>query len=219
MRVSKQISDLRKHLLEWGNENTKSYPWRWVNDPYRILVSEFMLHRTQAKQVIPIYEQFIVVYPDLRSFSQADHNETRTMLSSLGLQWRIDGMIRALAEIWESYQEVPPDQEKLRSIDGIGQYIAGATICFSLNEPVTLIDTNTVRVVGRVFGLDLSGEARRRKSVVLAIKETCDPDNPCDYYYSMIDLAHQICKVRTPLCVTCPLLDLPCAYGNSMTKE
>ena len=89
---------------------------------------------------------------------------------------------------------------------------------FSKNEPVTLIDTNTVRVTGRVLGLDLSGEARRRKEVKEAIAEIVDPKNPRDFYYSMIDLAHNICTPSKPDCRNCPLLDVPCKTGQEIIK-
>jgi A/G-specific adenine glycosylase len=124
-------------------------------------------------------------------------------------------MIKALNYLWENYHEVPTDFDQLISVEGIGQYIAGATVCFSKNEPVVLVDTNTVRVVGRVFGLDLSGEARRRKSVIATISETCHPERPRDYYYALIDFAHTVCTPRNPDCMNCPLLDIPCSFGKS----
>jgi len=207
-------SELRKRVLDWGKQNTYVYPWRWINDPYRVLVSEFMLHRTQVKQVIEIYHQFIALCPTLKTFAETDESLARNSLNSLGLRWRIDAMLKALFYLWKHYGEVPVDCDNLMSVEGIGQYIASATVCFTQNKPLTLIDTNTVRVVGRVFGLDLSGEARRRKSVVEAISSSCDPDQPRDYYYAMIDLAHQICLPRAPHCIKCPLRDLPCVYGN-----
>jgi A/G-specific adenine glycosylase len=109
---------------------------------------------------------------------------------------------------------IPLDLVKLQSVEGIGPYIAGATICFATNTPVTLIDTNSVRVVGRVWGLNLGGEARRRKSVVDMIAAACDPQDPRNYYYALIDLAHTVCYPKTPDCKVCPLLTLPCNFGK-----
>ena len=122
--------------------------------------------------------------------------EVRELLSPLGLNWRIDGMLDALHSLWDQYTNVPKEREKLIRERNIGQYIAGATATFTQNEPNGLIDTNTVRVVGRVFGLDLHGEARRRREVINLIDTACDPQRPRDYYYALIDLAHQICIQR-----------------------
>lgn len=212
--MNELIAEFRQRLVNWGRDNTKHYPWRWIDDPYRVLVAEFMLHRTQVKQVVTIYEQFVALCPTLHVFSQTDEIQLRDILEPLGLHWRIDGMLKALRHLWERFGEVPTNREKLMAVDSVGQYIAGATICFAKNEPVTLIDTNTVRVIGRILGLDLSGEARRKKTVIEAIAFACDPIQPRDYYYAMIDLAHQICTPKSPACNTCPLFDLPCYYGG-----
>jgi A/G-specific adenine glycosylase len=209
-RESEAIDRFRNFLLVWGEENIRKFPWRYRDDPYAVLVSEFMLHRTQARQVVPIYENFMAQYPTLSDFSEADPDTVRTGLQSLGLGWRINGMIAALKEIWTLYGFVPVDYEKLTDISGIGQYIAGATICFSQNEPQTLVDTNVVRVVGRVFGLNLQGEARRRKEMVEMIGKVCDPEHSRDFYYALIDLAHLICCVKTPECDVCPLREVQC---------
>jgi len=204
----------RVFLLKWGKINIENYPWRFIDDPYCILVSEFMLHRTQTRQVIPIYQNFISHYPYLESFVVADPSEIHSHLKSLGLKWRIDGMVKALKEIWFTYHEIPLDIEKLLAIHGIGQYIAGATVCFSQNIPLSLVDSNIVRVVGRVFDFDLSGEARRRKTIIQAINSAVDLTEPRNYYYAVIDLAHNICKPTKPKCVDCPLLKVPCSYGQ-----
>lgn len=123
-------------------------------------------------------------------------------------------MVRALKELWEKYNRVPDDYSSLLQINGVGQYIAGATICFTKNEPVTIIDSNVVRVVGRVHGLDLSGEARRKKPMYEAINATIDPHNPRDFYYALIDLSHSHCRPTRPDCDSCPLLHCPCMFGH-----
>lgn len=173
-----------------------------------------MLHRTQVKQVVNVYSEFLAACPTLSDYSQQDTKEIRLLLAPLGLQWRIDAMIEALNYLWETYKEVPLDRSILLSVPGIGPYIAGATICFTTNMPETLVDTNTVRVVGRVFGLNLGGEARRRKQIIQTISEVCDREQPRDYYYAMIDLAHSVCTSANPGCARCPLLNLPCKYGQ-----
>ncbi|MBI9046672.1 MAG: hypothetical protein JEZ06_19430 [Anaerolineaceae bacterium] len=208
----KIISNFKMAIKKWGEESIQLYPWRYQTDPYSILLSEFMLHRTQARQVVPIYQNFLRNYPNLETFIQSDKEKIRNDLQSLGLSWRINGMIEALSKISQKYGQVPLDFDELCSIHGIGQYIAGATICFSQNQPFTLIDTNVVRVVGRVFGINLKGEARRKNSMVQAISAVVDSDEPRDFYYALIDMAHTICHIRKPTCNNCPLQNIPCHY-------
>jgi len=206
-----KIKAYHKSLKE--NIEPKNYPWRFVNDPYKVLVSEFMLHRTRADQVAPVYEAFIERYPDIEDFVQEREDAIFDQLKSLGLFWRINGLIRAVNQLYENYREIPLDYGILIEIEGIGPYIAGAVVCFAANKPLPLIDTNTVRVVGRVFGLDLRGEARRRKEIKNAIAATTPDENLRSYYYSVIDLAHEICHVKKPECSHCPLKKI-CEFVN-----
>lgn len=213
------IIQLRSRLLNWGSENSRAYPWRYSRDPYIVLVSEFMLHRTQTRQVEPIFTQFTSAFPTLADYARAPEGQAEALLQPLGLRWRIVGMLHALDTLWEKYGHVPADYEKLIAIRGIGQYIAGATVCFTTNQPFTIVDSNIVRVIGRIYGLDLSGEARRKKPLMQAITDACDPHHPRDFYYALIDLAHQICKSERPACQECPLLDVPCKTGQGNVRE
>lgn len=52
----KNIEWLQEQLLSWSKDNLRDYPWRRTSDPYEILVAEFLLQRTDADTVKPIYE-------------------------------------------------------------------------------------------------------------------------------------------------------------------
>jgi len=213
---AKTIRAFRRRVLRWGEHNGGAYPWRKSRSLYRILVSEFMLHRTQASQVVPVYRAFVAEYPNLDVSVQADIRRQRRLLGPLGLYWRSEGMLKALRALWIDHRGVPADYDRLLAVEGIGPYIAGAIVCFSKNVPVALVDANTVRVVGRTMGLMLQGEARRRKEMRETIGDLCDPSRPREYYYAMIDLAHNVCRPRQPECRICPLLSLPCQYGQKV---
>lgn len=215
MVTSDRIDRTRRLLLRWGSRHKRDYLWRLTHDPYGILVAEFMLHRTNAAQVAPVYREFMARFPTLNDFVSDDPGSANEILQSLGLNWRIRGMIEALGEIHTRFGLVPTDVDSLKSITGIGPYIASAVHCFALNTPVPLVDTNTVRVTGRVFDLNLEGEARRRREMIDQIGRVCDPGQPRDFYFSMIDLAHAVCHPVKPLCGDCPLVNVPCLYAEA----
>ena len=54
-----KINKFQSIILDWHFDNKRDLPWRNTTDPYKILISEIFLQRTQAKQVIPIYKKFI----------------------------------------------------------------------------------------------------------------------------------------------------------------
>lgn len=214
------VSTFHKAIILWGKRNFRSYPWRLTEDPYQILIAEVMLHRTQAKQVVPVYESFIIRFPNVHSLSKASKKDLYKIISSLGLRWRLD-LIREMAKQLDVRFNgiIPESKNDLLSLPGVSDYIAGALRCFSWNIPEPLIDTNTVRVIGRLFGLEMRDSSRRNLLYRKTIERLVHPTKPRAYNYALLDLAHLVClKKELPLCVDCPIQTL-CIYGTNLTNS
>lgn len=209
---SVRLADL---LLPWGRDNFRLFPWRTTTDPYRILVSEVMLHRTQAVQVVPVYQSFLIAYPNIEVLAKASVYALRDALFSLGLQWRIDLMHRMADEIISKWDgRIPVERADLLSLPGVSEYIAGAVRCFAWNLPEPLADTNTVRIVGRLFGLEVKDSSRRSNRFKALLTSLVHLDEPRQYNYALLDLADSICtQKRPPDCHRCPLQSL-CRTGT-----
>lgn len=204
-----------RDLILWGRANFRVYPWRLTNDPYQIMVAELMLHRTQAKQVVEVYQRFVARYPDTQVLAQASEEEVESSLYSLGLRWRIR-LVRKLAEDLVTRYEgkVPMEKDQLVSLPGVSEYIASSVRCFAWNLPEAIVDTNTVRVVGRLFGREIKESSRRNPGFRKLIRELVDTAAPRDYNFALLDLADKICtKRRPPLHGSCPVLCY-CRFGN-----
>lgn len=204
----------RRALITWGQKHFRPFPWRKTEDPYRILMADVMLHRTQVQQVLPVYERFIDRHPDPDSLARVSGEHLHNQLASLGLRWRIDLIQAMAADIVDRFDgQVPQDTDDLLSLPGVSEYIASAVRCFAWNLPDPLIDTNTVRVVGRLFGLEIKDSSRRNRRFRDLITALVDPENPRAYNYALLDLAHLIChKRRAPECAHCPV-QMHCMYG------
>lgn len=137
------LHSFQQYILEWYRcHGRHSLPWRQTTDPYAILVSELMLQQTQVSRVIPKYQAFLKLFPDLKTLRAA---KLETVLGA----WQGLGYNRRAKYLWQLAQvtaSLPNDQEKLRALPGIGPYTAGAICAFAFNQPVTLIETN-VRTV------------------------------------------------------------------------
>jgi len=210
----------RRAIIAWGREHFRPFPWRLTEDPYRILMAEVMLHRTQAPQVVPVYERFIARYPDVPALARATREELHDALYSLGLRWRIDLIQAMAAELMTHFDgQIPREKAELLSLPGVSEYIAGAVRCFAWNLPEPLIDTNTVRVVGRLFGLEVRDSSRRNRRFRKLITALVDPDEPRAYNYALLDLADQVCmKKRPPGCARCPVQKC-CVYGTGAPAD
>ena len=210
-----ELKRLRQKLISWGQKHFRPFPWRLTEDPYHILIAEVMLHRTQAIQVVPIYEQFIERYPTVPALAKARKHDLQSFLYPLGLRWRIDLIHKMSIDLMKHFNgEVPSERPDLLSLPGVSEYIAGAVRCFAWNLPDPIIDTNTVRVTGRLYGLTIKDSSRRNRRFLGLISTMVDPSAPRNYNYALLDLADQICtKKKPPECGRCPLLTW-CSYGN-----
>jgi len=165
-----------------------------------------MLHRTQAIQVVPVYAKFIERYPDVRALAGAQGEELHEILASLGLRWRIDLILEMTAGLMSRFGgEVPREKSDLLSLPGVSDYIASAVRCFAWNLPEALIDTNTVRIMGRLFGLEVKDSSRRNRGFREIIQAMVDPARPREYNFALLDLAGQVCDKKKPCCTGCPV--------------
>lgn len=212
---TKDFKRIRNDLILWGKKNFQNYPWRFTKEPYKIMIAELMLHRTQAKQVVPVYEQFINRIPDLKEFLLAQKEEILSIFAPLGLHWRTVKILELRDIICSNYNnQIPDNFDQLIDLPGVNTYIACAILCFSYSKQVILVDTNTVRVVARIQGIALSDTLRRNKKFLASMSTVLGQDHLRELNYAIIDLAHLVCRVRKPYCNSCPLRT-NCSFGLS----
>ena len=167
-----------------------------------------MLQRTRADQVVPVFQRFMEKYPTLSEAKDGDFIEVKTMLLPLGLAWRAETFVAFVREASARYgEELPVEVEELHTLPGIGDYAGAAIACFAGNQSVSLVDTNIVRVVGRIFGLRIDGEARRRSDVKGAIRSVVYITDPANYHYAVLDFGAKVCTATRPRCHICPFAD------------
>jgi A/G-specific adenine glycosylase len=213
------IKIIRESLLVWWEKGKRRYPWRNTKDPYKILIAEVLLHRTQANQVVPIYKSFIKRFPSIKVLAQSDESEILKILYPIGLHWRSKLLHTMAKEIVAKYDgRVPEDFDALTSLPGISHYIASALRCFAFGYPDVLLDTNTVRVTGRILGLKISDSSRRSKQFKLALEKFIDTKHPRDFNWALIDFAALVCKSRIPVHEQCPVRNY-CDYYLSHSVE
>src|SRR5207253_1423081 len=164
--------------LAWWARAARDLPWRRTRDPYRVLVSEFMLQQTQVSRVAEYYPRFIERFPDLATLANAKPRAVREAWDGLGYYARASnlhalaksvvgrGVVeRGVAEknvAGEGVATLPDDPEELIKLPGVGRYTAGAVACFAYERPVPAVDTNVARVIARVFiGMRDAGSGMR----------------------------------------------------------
>ncbi len=206
-----------RRLLGWFRAHSRRYPWRESRDPYKIFMAEFMLQRTGAQQVLPVYTQFISKFPTLDAAANADEATLRSIFRPLGRVERYKVFRRALQFLAGKLRgKLPASLERLREIPGVGPYTARAILVFAHGRRLGLFDPNIHRLIGRVFGLE---STKQRPHTDALMWETVDALIPRgrsrQMNLAMLDLASTVCRKRNPLHEACPLRDICVYYGRT----
>lgn len=221
-----------RRLLAWYQRAARDLPWRRSRDPYRVLVSEFMLQQTQVSRVSEYYPRFLERFPDLASLARAKPRTVREAWDGLGYYARAANL-HALARVVRKDFEgrVPERPEELVRLPGVGPYTAGAVASFAYEKPVPAVDTNVARVIRRVFfGMGDAGSGMRSAGAshtsriphpasrqIRQLAAALVPRNgkrAWKFNQAIMELGALICVARKPKCPQCPVRPL-CRTGKA----
>ncbi|MFQ5418706.1 MAG: A/G-specific adenine glycosylase, partial [Myxococcota bacterium] len=197
----------RKALLRWYRKNRRDLPWRRTRDPYAIWISETMLQQTRALTVIPYYERFLELFPDIETLASADMDDVLGAWAGLGYYSRARNLRAAAREIAESHGgRLPEDADGLRSLPGIGRYTAGAVASIAFDRPEPIVDGNVARVLCRLLGIrDEIGTPAVTRLLWDEAATLADGPQPGDLNQALMELGAAVCTPVEPRCVACPL--------------
>lgn len=203
---SETVDQFQRELLQWSDGKLRSYPWRKSEDPYEILIAEFLLQRTQADNVEPIYNKLINEYPDFERLSQSTKSDLVELLRPLGLQnKRGDALFEIASRLKDG--SVPMDKDVLKELPQVGPYGSNAILCFAFGEREPILDQNVIRIYERLFGIELD----HRKDEAWSFADQLLPESEFERYnLSLLDFAASVCT-PDPNCEDCFASDY-CAY-------
>lgn len=150
-------------ISSWWEDHCRILPWRQTRDPYRVFVSEVMLQQTQVLRVIPKYNEFLEVFPDVQSLAKASTADVLRMWKGMGYNRRALFLHRAAIEIVETYHGVFPTSEQLLSkLPGVGTYTARAILVFAYEQDIAMVDTNIRKIITHFF---FNGRPQKEKTI------------------------------------------------------
>ena len=206
--ILKNKSLLTATVLRWYRKHGRNLPWRNEPDPYRLLISEFMLQQTQVSRVLTKYPQFLRRFPSLKKLARAKTSDVIKAWEGLGYNNRALRLQRlALIVLKEHRGRLPGSIEELKALPGIGRYTAHAVACFSFGQHVPVVDTNVKRVLSRVSSP--TGRAPASDADMWVLAESMLPQRHShDWNQGLMDLGAIICTAAMPKCALCPLVKL-----------
>jgi len=213
----KIIKKLSPQIIKFYYNSGRNFPWRQNRTPYRVYLSEVLLQRTQASQVTPVFHALVEKYTSIYSLAN-NFKDASILMKSLGRFSRFKYFEKGLKYLTEHFDgQIPQSKKDLLSVPSIGPYIAAAIRIFSFDLKDTIIDTNIVRVLGRIYGLKITPETRRDKQFIELAERQVPDREIIAYSYGLLDFAFLVCHPKKPLCDLCKLISF-CKYYNEHNK-
>jgi len=192
----------RRRLLAWFRTAARDLPWRRTRDPYRVLVSEFMLQQTQVSRVLDFYDRFLHRYPSVEALARARPRAVREAWEGLGYYRRAANLHRLAKEVVRRHDgTVPADPDVLLGLPGVGPYTAGAVAAFAYERPVAAVDTNVSRVMRRVFSSRTAKDTRTMAQLL----QPKSGKTAWKFNQALMELGALVCSARAPKCDQCPV--------------
>jgi len=206
----------RSRLLRWFRRHGRDLPWRRTRDPYRIVVSEFMLQQTQVSRVEEYYPRFLSAFPTIQHLAEATPRAVREQWDGLGYYRRAAHLHALAGRVVKDHDGIiPRDRDSLRSLPGVGRYTAGAVLTFAYEHAVPAVDTNVGRVIRRAFHPRARKDARGERKVwdTAARLVPRAGASAWSFNQAIMELGALVCTARQARCGFCPVKNV-CSTGR-----
>jgi A/G-specific adenine glycosylase len=169
-----------------GKVRYRDLPWRNLDDPYAVLVSEVMLQQTQVKRVLNYWPRFLGMLPTLDALAAADTALVLELWQGLGYNRRALALKRC-AETCAANRAgtLPETYEELVALPGIGKATAAGVLAFAYQKPAMYLETNVRTVFLHELFPGEEGVSDKQLEPLVAV--ACPDDDPRGWYYALLD--------------------------------
>lgn len=201
----------RQALVNWFRRCGRDLPWRRTQDPYAVLVSEFMLQQTRVSVVVDYYNRWMARFPDVASLAMASEQDVLSIWQGLGYYSRARNLHHLAKAIHDGRDGIfPVELDELRKLPGVGDYTAAAVRAFAHNLPAPVVDANVARVLARWANFSSSVDTRDGKNFLTAAASAHQPGGndawgPGEWNSSVMELGALLCTSGEPDCLLCPV--------------
>src|ERR1051325_2007068 len=217
------MNRLSSKLLDWYNKNKRTLPWRGhaSRSAYAVWVSEIMLQQTRVEAVIPYFERWMRLFPDVHTLANASEQDVLNAWEGLGYYSRARNLHKAAKIVTEQYNgKIPRDLNELRKLPGIGRYTLGAIASIAFGMNVAALDGNIKRVYARIFDISIPVDSPTGEKILWQLADENLPHGQAgDYNQALMDLGATICVPKNPRCLICPVMKLCKARQNGTQNE
>lgn len=195
---------VQRALLVWGDAHGQEFPWREARNPYWALVAAVASQQTQMARVFPLWARWTAAFPSIEACAAADTAEVLRVWAGAGYPKRAlalrETALRCMAEHGGA---LPRDREALLALPGVGPFTAAIVQCFGWGDDGAAVDTNVVRVLGRLVHGDVQPAAETPAAAIRATSEVLLPRGEAGRWNAaLMDYGARVCTPR-PKCEGC----------------
>jgi len=179
------IHRFHQKIFQFYQKNKRELPWRKTTDPYKILVSEFMLQQTQVSRVIEYYTKWMKHWPTVESLANEAYKNVLNAWMGLGYNRRAMYLHNTSKIIFKEYDgDVLAAMNHYDKLPGIGLYTSKAVQIFAANEDIATVDTNIRRIFIKEFQLN---ETISDKDLFEIAKQVLPKGKSRDWHNALMD--------------------------------
>lgn len=197
--LSKAFAILQEIKGQWQDNTINSLG----NDPFLVLVSGILSHRTKDQVTKEATQRLLEVAPTPEGILKIPEEELSRIIYPVGFYRRKAKNLRKIAEILLArYQgKVPDDLEELLKLPGVGRKTANLVLTMGFQKPAISVDTHIHRIVNRWGYVETKTpeetEKALREKLPLPYWEIINP--------LLVLFGQNICLPRRPRCSHCPV--------------
>ncbi|MDZ7848523.1 MAG: A/G-specific adenine glycosylase [Owenweeksia sp.] len=216
-----QKTSFQYALIDWYDRHKRDLPWREIDDPYRIWLSEIILQQTRVEQGLPYYQRFVKNYPTIKDLADAKEDQVLKDWEGLGYYSRARNLHTASRQMMKTGSgKFPERHDEILSLKGVGPYTAAAISSFAYNLPHAVVDGNVYRVLSRLRRIHTPiNSTEGKKEFARLADEMLYRKEPGLYNQAIMEFGALHCTPVNPRCESCPLQRQCLAYQAGEVSE
>lgn len=193
----KRNSEIKELFLKHFDKPTTELKF---SNLYELLVCVMLSAQCTDKRVNLITPELFKAYPNVKSLANANLSSLKTYIQSCSFyNNKAQNLIKMAQSVCENFNaQIPLEEEKLKSLAGVGQKTAHVVLIEWCGANCMAVDTHVFRVSHRL-GLSKAKTPEATEEDLTRIFK----DNLNYLHQAMVLFGRYVCKAKKPLCKEC----------------
>ncbi len=193
----KRNSEIKELFLKHFDKPTTELKF---SNLYELLVCVMLSAQCTDKRVNLITPELFKAYPDITSLANANLSSLKTYIQSCSFyNNKAQNLIKMAQSVCENFNaQIPLEEEKLKSLAGVGQKTAHVVLIEWCGANCMAVDTHVFRVSHRLELSKAKTPEATEEDLTRIFK-----DNLNYLHQAMVLFGRYVCKAKKPLCKEC----------------